>query len=145
MVMERNDEYLINGPITPAVISDMIFMETGNENAGAYSIFMGKVRADRVDGKTVKKIEYSAYREMVVVEALKIKNEVATVYDDIGRIKILHSVGDVNAGEISLFVLVASAHREQNFKACREVVERIKQRLPVWKKEIFDDNSHRWI
>jgi molybdopterin synthase catalytic subunit len=143
--MARIDtEYLVSGPIKPALISDLISAGTKNKDAGAYSIFLGQVRADKIDGKAVKKIEYSAYKEMVFDEVDKIKKEITATFDDIKRMFIMHSIGEVKAGEISLVVLVTSGHREQSFVACREIVEKIKERLPVWKKEILDDNSHHW-
>ena len=57
-------------------------------------------------------------------------------------IEIIHSTGIVNAGEISLLVLVSAGHRQQAMQACSKAVELIKERLPVWKKEIYDDDSH---
>jgi molybdopterin synthase catalytic subunit len=56
----------------------------------------------------------------------------------------MHSTGRVNAGEISLFVLVSAGHRHQAMEACSKTVELIKSNLPIWKKEIFSDNTHEW-
>jgi molybdopterin synthase catalytic subunit len=57
---------------------------------------------------------------------------------------IFHSLGKVNAGEISLFVFTSSPHRKAAIDACEETVEKIKSSLPVWGKEIFEDESHQW-
>jgi molybdopterin synthase catalytic subunit len=59
-------------------------------------------------------------------------------------IVIIHSLGVVMTGEISMFVLVSAGHRDHATKACRQAVELIKERLPVWKKEIFEDNTYLW-
>jgi molybdopterin synthase catalytic subunit len=58
---------------------------------------------------------------------------------------IYHSIGTVNAGEISLFVFVSCKHRKESFDALREIVELIKAKVPVWKKEIYEDESHVWV
>lgn len=106
--------------------------------------FLGQVRADEVGGKIVKAIEYSAYSDMVYVEAEKIKKTILDEFDDVVSIEIVHSTGLVNAGEISLVVLVSAHHRQQAIQACSKTVELIKEHLPVWKKEIFEDDSHHW-
>jgi len=123
----------------------VIFQKMGDKySAGGHSVFMGQVRADIADGKTVKAIEYSAYEIMVKAEADKIVAEILSEFTDAQSVDILHSLGTVKAGELSLFVLVSAGHRQQAIKACEKTVEMIKERLPVWKKEIFEDDSHIW-
>ena len=108
-------------------------------DAGGHSFFLGQVRADRINGKIVKAIEYSAYEGMVEAEADKIKKSVLEEFDDVKSIDIVHSTGIVKAGEISLLVSVSAGHRKQAIEACSKTVELIKERLPVWKKEIYED------
>ena len=136
--------YLLNGPVTPQIIS--LFLEKMKEmkDSGGHSVFIGQVRADIINGKKVKAIEYSAYEAMVTAEADRIKEAVSAEFSDTKSIEIVHSTGIVKAGEISLFVLVSSGHRQQAIQACTKTVELIKEKLPVWKKEIFDDDSHEW-
>jgi molybdopterin synthase catalytic subunit len=107
-------------------------------------IFLGQVRADEINGKKVRAIEYSAYAELVDLEAEKIKNIILSEFSDVKSVDIVHSAGVVNAGEISLLVFVSAGHRHQAILACSKTVELIKENLPVWKKEIFEDNSHLW-
>ncbi len=114
------------------------------QSAGGHSVFMGQVRADIADGKTVKAIEYSAYEIMVKAEADKIVAEILSEFTDAQSVDILHSTGTVKAGELSLFVLVSAGHRQQAIQACARAVELIKEKLPVWKKEIYEDDSHIW-
>lgn len=137
-------KYLLNGPVTPQIIS--LFLEKMKEmkDSGGHSVFIGQVRADIINGKKVKAIEYSAYEGMVTAEADRIKEAVSREFRDTKSIEIVHSTGIVKAGEISLFVLVSAGHRQQAIKACAKTVELIKEKLPVWKKEIFDDDSHEW-
>jgi molybdopterin synthase catalytic subunit len=139
-----NESILINGPVPQAMISSLLEALGNDISAGGHSLFLGQVRADISVGRRVKAIEYSAYEAMVSVEADKIKKSIMAEYDDLKSIKILHSVGIVKAGEVSLFVLVSSGHRHQAIQACSKTVELIKEKLPVWKKEIFEDNTSEW-
>jgi len=136
--------YLINGPVTMNVISLYIEKMAERKDSGGHSVFLGQVRDDEINGKKVRAIEYSAYEGMVTAEADKIKEAISAEFSDTKSIDIIHSTGIVKAGEISLFVLVSAGHRQQAIQACSKTVELIKERLPVWKKELFDDNSYEW-
>jgi molybdopterin synthase catalytic subunit len=140
--MRKN--YLVNGPISQYVITSVLERMSEKTDMGGHTIFLGQVRADKRDGKIVKAIEYSAYEGMVETEADKIRKSVLEEYDDVRSIEIVHSTGIVKAGEISLLVTVSAGHRKQAMEACTMTVELIKQRLPVWKKEVYEDNSHDW-
>ena len=139
--MEIN--YLIIGPVTQKIIT-VIEKMGGRTDSGGHMIFLGQVRADEINGKKVKAIEYSAYIELVSVEAEKIKKSIFSEFPDVKSVDIIHSTGIVRAGEISLLVFVSAGHRHQAMQACSKTVELIKEKLPVWKKEIFDDDSHEW-
>ena len=136
--------YLINGPVTQKVITLLMEKLGKKTDSGGHSVFLGQVRADKINGKTVRAIEYSAYEGMVKVEADKIKEEIISEFGDAKSVDLIHSTGIVNAGEISLIVLVSAIHRHQAIQACSKAVDLIKERLPVWKKEIFTDDSHEW-
>ena len=139
-----NKEFLNKGPIKPEKIAAYI-ADAGNlKDSGGHSIFLGQVRNDSDGNKTVTAIEYSAYEEMVATEAARIIKLTGDAFPDVKDIIILHSTGLVQAGEISLFVMVTAGHRDQATRACRHVVEMIKLNYPVWKKELFDDNSEQW-
>jgi molybdopterin synthase catalytic subunit len=137
-------DYLIQGPITHKLIASYLQKLSEMTDSGGHSIFIGQVRADEIDGKRVKAIEYSAYEKMVKAEADKIREIVLSDFGDTRSIDIVHSTGTVKTGEISLFILVSAGHRQQAIQACSKTVELIKEKLPVWKKEIFDDGSHEW-
>jgi molybdopterin synthase catalytic subunit len=136
--------YLIDGPITQELITSLFEKIGMKTDSGGHSVFLGQVRADNIDGKKVTAIEYSAYEAMVNVEAEKIKETILSEFSDAKSIDIVHSTGIVKAGQISLLVLVSAGHRHGAIQACSKTVELIKEKLPVWKKEIFDDDSHKW-
>lgn len=138
------EKFLIKGPVSSALVASLTGDLSNQIHSGGHSIFLGQVRADIIDGKVVSAIEYSAYDSMVDAEATVIVNSVLAKYRDVNSIKIIHSSGVVKAGEISLLVLVSAGHRKEAMEACNMVVELIKERLPVWKKEIYEDNSHTW-
>jgi molybdopterin synthase catalytic subunit len=140
-----NNSILVNGPITGEMISSSLQIPEGDINTGAHSIFIGMVRSDVRGVLKVRAIEYSAYEPMVNREAAMINESVLVAFDDVVNIEIFHSTGLVPAGGISLLVVVSGGHRQQVQAACSRVVELIKERLPVWKKEIYEDNSQRWI
>ena len=140
--MSKN--YLEFGPISQGIITSLLAKMGEQTDAGGHSLFIGQVRADEVNGRIVKAILYSAYEGMVEAEADKIKKSVLEEFDDVRSIDIIHSTGIVQAGEISLLVAVSAGHRKQAIEACSKTVELIKERLPVWKKEVYNDNSHVW-
>jgi molybdopterin synthase catalytic subunit len=140
--MGRN--LLINGPVSGIIIASLL-EEMGKKTlCGGHSLFLGQVRADEVEGKTVRAIDYTAYEGMVEAEATKIKTEILGEFNDVSSVEIFHSAGTVKAGEISLLILVSAGHRKQAIEACSKTVELVKERLPVWKKEVYEDNSHTW-
>lgn len=139
-----SENYLIEGPITSFILSPYLESLTFRTDTGGHSFFLGQVRADLFNGKKVIAIEYSAYESMVKAEADSIKSRILSEFNDVKSITIIHSTGLVKAGEISLAVIISAGHRQQAIQACSMTVELIKQKLPVWKKEIFEDHSHSW-
>jgi molybdopterin synthase catalytic subunit len=139
--LKNNKMHLIDGPVTPGSISEIIAKGGKNHECGAHSLFLGQVRSDRAEGKSVKAIEYSAYEEMVIMEADKINKSILSEFSDVKAIEIIHSKGHVNAGEISLLVMVSAGHRDHASKACSKAVELIKEKLPILKKEVFEDDT----
>lgn len=133
----------VEGPISPEKIANSITHHQVKTNIGAHEIFLGQIRADVVDGKTVMAIEYTAYQEMALKTAHEIRENAFKKYD-ITCMHIYHSLGTVSAGEICLFVFTSSAHRRQAREACSYLVEEIKSKLPIFGKEIFQDNTHQW-
>jgi molybdopterin synthase catalytic subunit len=133
----------VQGAITASFISDSIAKHSSKTEIGGHSIFLGQVRADSIDGKKVTAIDYTAYEEMALEKMHEIREEIFSKYDLI-CMHVHHSLGKVAAGEISLFVFTSSAHRKAAIAACEEVVERIKKELPVWGKELLEDETYTW-
>jgi len=131
------------GPIAAEFIGNSIAKHQSKTAIGAHAIFAGQVRADLIDGKTVTGIEYSAYQEMANLKFHEIRE--ATFKDfELTCMHIYHSIGVVPTGEISLFVFVSAPRRKVVFKALEFVVEEIKAKVPVFGKELFDDQTHQW-
>lgn len=133
----------VDGPITPEKIATSIAHHQVKTNIGAHDIFLGQVRADEIDGKIVKAIDYSAYQEMANKVFHEIREKAFGKFD-LTCAHIYHSVGVVKAGEICLFVFTSSKHRAMAFDACRYITEEIKAKVPVFGKEIFNDETHQW-
>ncbi len=133
----------VEGPIASSFIADSIQKHSTKTEIGGHSIFLGQVRADTIDEKKVTSIEYTAYTEMALEKMHTIREDMFVKYD-LTCMHVYHSLGKVAAGEISLFVFTSSAHRKAAINACEETVERIKRELPVWGKELFEDESYQW-
>ena len=143
MTEKKKHKVFIQGAITPTFIADSIAKHSGKTAIGAHDIFLGQVRNDLIDNKTVVAIEYSAYEEMAENLFHEIREAIFVKYD-IVCMHIYHSLGLVKTGEICLFVFVSAKHRKDAFDACRDLVEQIKAMTPIWGKEIFKDDSHVW-
>jgi len=141
----NQSNYLINGPIGAETIAAETTIRGTDPGNGAYALFLGRVRADQGEGSVVEAIEYSAYPEMIEKVMGTLKEDLMARYPDLTGLQVLHSTGLVRAGEVSLLVLVTGRHRTQIFEALSTCVELLKERLPVWKKELMSDGSSRWI
>ena len=133
----------MDGPIPAAFIADAITRHSSKTDIGAHAIFLGQVRGDTINGKPVSGIEYSSYTEMADTVFHTIR-ETAFSKFNLTCMHIYHSAGLVKTGEVCLFVFVSSAHRPDAFDACRWIVEEIKEKVPVWGKELLADNSYEW-
>jgi molybdopterin synthase catalytic subunit len=131
------------GPIPPSLVAESIREHSAKMDIGAHSLFLGQVRSDVIGGKTVAAIEYTTYEDMALEQMHEIREAIFAKYP-LTCMHVYHSLGTVRAGEISLFVFTSSAHRRAAIDACDATVEAIKSTLPVWGKELFDDNDSRW-
>lgn len=131
------------GAISAEMIGKSIAAHQSKTDIGAHEIFLGQVRADEIDGKVVKAIEYTAHEEMANQTFYEMREATFEKFD-LSCMHIYHSLGTVNAGEICLFVFVSSAHRLAAREALAYLVEEIKSKGQVFGKEIFEDNSHQW-
>ena len=125
-------------PLVPEEVTAAVRRDTN----GAVVTFLGTTRLF-AEGKKVVRLEYEAYEEMALAELRKIRREICSEWT-IEDVAISHRIGRVDIGEISLVVAVASPHRKEAFLACHEMVDRLKERVPIWKKELFEDGYH-WV
>jgi molybdopterin synthase catalytic subunit len=130
---------LTSGRIDPAELLGRV----GHAQDGAAILFLGTVR-DHADGRPVEGITYEAYEEMAAPVLAEIASEAAEILGT-DRLAVVHRVGELGIGEHSVAIAVSSPHRAQAYEASRYVIEQIKQRLPVWKKEHYADGPDEWV
>ncbi len=133
----------VDGPISPEKIAQSIAHHSDKTDIGAHSIFLGQVRNDKKENGEVKAIEYSSYEEMALEKAHSIREETFNHFN-LTCMHIYHSLGLVEKGQICLFVFTSSKHRKEAIQACEYLVERIKKELPIWGKEILENEETSW-
>ena len=134
------DEFLIQ--ITNDHVNLQVVMnELEDNSAGAVSIFIGKVR-NRGKFGNVSEIYYEAYREMAEEKMREIESEAHTKWN-IKKLVAIHRIGNLKVGETSIIIGVCSEHRHEAFEACKYIINNVKTRVPIWKKEISDE-SQKW-
>jgi molybdopterin synthase catalytic subunit len=110
--------------------------------SGAVALFVGTVR-DHARGHGVVRLEYEAYVPAAEKMLARIGDEIASRWN-VDRVAIAHRIGLLEIGEASVVIGVSSAHRAEAFEACRYAIERIKEIVPIWKKEFYEDGA-TWI
>lgn len=126
---------LTREPLEPELITATVEDATN----GAVVTFLGTTR-NHSGGKRVLYLDYEAYEPMAQKVLGRIAEEVEQRWS-IGHVSIAHRFGRLDIGEISLVVAIGSPHREEAFQACQYVVDRIKENVPIWKKEVFEDGE----
>jgi len=114
-----------------------------SDHAGAFSCFEGLVRRNN-EGKIVSALEYEAHEVLCQTEAENIFREVYEQFDVISA-QCFHRVGRLNVGDMAVWVGVIAGHRDDSFKACRYIIDQVKRRLPIWKKEYYEDGHSGWL
>ncbi|MCG9129583.1 molybdenum cofactor biosynthesis protein MoaE [Candidatus Poribacteria bacterium] len=112
-------------------------------DAGAVVLFFGTVR-NNTGGRATKYLEYEAYPPMAEKKMSEISEEIAEKWG-IDRVAMIHRVGKLEIGEVSVAVAVASPHRKDGFKACEYAMNRLKQIVPIWKREVWADGEAEWV
>ncbi|HVE61030.1 MAG TPA: molybdenum cofactor biosynthesis protein MoaE [Chitinophagaceae bacterium] len=143
MKEKKPKNIFVQGDIAASFIANSIQKHSTQTIIGGHSIFLGQVRADVINDKKVAAIEYTAYEEMALERMHVIREAIFKKYE-LTCMHVYHSLGKVLAGEISLFVFTSSSHRKAAINACEETVERLKAEIPVWGKEIFEDETYQW-
>jgi molybdopterin synthase catalytic subunit len=110
-------------------------------SAGAFVSFEGRVRNED-GGRTVVALEYDAYPPLCLSEGTAIMRE---AMDGIIDARCVHRVGRLRVGDVAVWIGVIAGHREEAFRACRFIIDEVKKRVPIWKKEHYGDGSSGWV
>ena len=113
-------------------------------DAGAVVVFLGTVR-NNTDGRPVTCLEYEAYPPMAEKKMAEIAQEIKGKWGDTLRLAMVHRTGKLEIGEVSVAVAVASPHRKDGFEACQYAMNRLKQIVPIWKREVWADGEAEWV
>lgn len=130
--------YLTDDPIDPRALIRRVMRPSD----GAYVLFEGVVR-NHHEGKVVESIFYDAYRPMAEKEMDTIVREISARYPDVA-LTVVHRLGHLIVGDASIAIVASSPHRAEAFEACRMMIDRIKETVPIWKKERGPDGEE-WV
>jgi molybdopterin synthase catalytic subunit len=130
---------ITQGPIDHASITDRV----RSDQAGAVCSFLGTVREMTGARQTVS-LDYEAYPSMALKSLTDLETEARARWP-IQDLAIVHRVGHLDLGEISVVVAVSCPHRHQAFDACRWIIDTLKEVTPIWKKEVWADGSEEWV
>ena len=111
---------------------------------GAESVFIGRVRNEN-SGKKVTAVTYEAHDQAVIKSFQSICNDAKSKFDKGANIFLEHAKGYVPVGDISILLAVGSKHRDEAFKICRYILEEIKHKSPIWKKEHYTEGNEEWL
>lgn len=127
---------------SPLDLTGLITAVTSRERGGIAS-FLGLVR-DHHGGRAVQRLEYSAYAPMAEKECAAIVAEAHERWP-MAQVALEHRVGALDIGDAAVAVAAAAPHRDEAFAACRYVIEEVKRRVPIWKREYYADGSVGWV
>lgn len=125
------------------ICADALLERVTTDRDGAAILFLGQVR-NHNDGRAVSGMEYQGYEAMAQAQLLEIAQEAEERCGG-GRVAAAHRLGTLTLGEVSVAIAVASPHRQRAYEASRYVIEEIKKRLPVWKREHYVDGNQTWL
>lgn len=113
------------------------------EGAGGFVTFEGKVR-NEAEGRPVNRLEYEAYQELAESEGTKLVKEAIEKFGLISA-QVMHRIGVLELGETAVLIQVTAAHRREAFAGCEWIIDQLKLRVPIWKKEHFADGDSVWV
>ena len=128
--------------IATAIDIERVYAAVEDHGAGGVALFLGRVR-DHADGHQVERMTYEGYESMAEKQLLKLAANVKKRWP-IQKIAMVHRLGELELGDISVAVAVASAHRSEAFEACRYAIDTLKETLPIWKRE-FGEDGESWV
>lgn len=127
--------------VTDAPLSqEDLIQEVAGPEAGGVVVFSGVVR-NETNGRRVKFLEYEAHPPMAEAKMREIGDGLRARWPGVRKVAMAHRVGRLEIGEASVIIAVSAAHRQEAFEACRYAIDRLKEIVPVWKKEYFEDGE----
>jgi molybdopterin synthase catalytic subunit len=130
---------LTNGPIDHYGLTEQV----RQAHSGAVVTFLGTVR-DLTDGRVTTALDYEAHPALAEKALAEIEAEARRRWP-VGDMALVHRLGRLDVGDVSVAIAVSCPHRADAFEACRYVIERLKERVPIWKKENWADGSGEWV
>ena len=130
--------FLTDRPIDLAPLIDQV----QSADRGGIACFLGSVR-NHHGGRGVRRLEYEAYAPMVEAECARITAETEARWPV--AVALRHRVGMLEIGDTAVAIAVGGAHRDEAFAACRYVIEELKRRVPIWKRESYEDGTEEWV
>jgi molybdopterin synthase catalytic subunit len=131
------------GLLSTPLSVDEAMRTVAHPSAGGIAIFVGVVR-NHAEGRAVDRLDYEAHDKLALKELEKVANEVLAEQPEV-RACAVHRVGSLAIGDLAVVVAASAPHRAEAFTACRALIERIKERVPIWKKEWAADGSASWV
>jgi len=130
----------MNFKITDQTIDEQEVLELArSENCGGLSVFVGTVR-NQTKGKKVMRLEFEAYETMALKKMQEIAEQAKERWNT-DKIAIYHRVGVLGIGETAVVIAVSTPHRKESFEACEFLIDTLKQVVPIWKKEVYEDGE----
>lgn len=131
--------------LTRSVIDeDALVKAAQHPECGAVLTFSGTVR-NHQGTRTVTQLAYEAYEPMALSELKKIAAEARQAWPDVRVIQVVHRLGEMEVGASSVFITVSTPHRVEGFAALRFLIDRLKEQVPIWKKEFYEDGETEWL
>jgi molybdopterin synthase catalytic subunit len=125
--------------ISEKISADKILSQLQDHSTGAVVLFLGRVR-NQDKGRQVTQMNYEAYPEMALQKMTEIENEAKKRWP-VKKMIMVHRTGRLQLGEVSVAIAVACPHRKEAFEACRFAIDTLKETVPIWKKEYFEDGE----
>lgn len=122
---------------------DAVCAAVAHSGAGGVCVFRGVVR-DHAEGKPVARLDYEAHESLAVTEMRRVLDGVADEHPGV-RLAAVHRVGELVVGDVAVCVAASAAHRDDAFAACRKAIDRIKETVPIWKKEWGPGGEANWV
>jgi MoaE-MoaD fusion protein len=136
---------VVTGLAEPPFDVDAVLARITSPPVGGAVSFLGTVRDHAEDLDGVVRLDYSAYPEMAEKVLDDIAAELLAAHPEVRGLALLHATGELAVGDHTILVAACAPHRSAAFDACRDALERVKDRVPIWKREVTEDGAHRWV